>query len=572
MPATTPRIGPPPTNELGAPGVFSWSGWLETWEDTKELTFPLSLKVYDRIRRSDSQVTAMIAAADLPILGTRWSLDGDGCDPRVVQAAAAEFGLDLPTREVRRRRRRGTGIVWRDVIRHALLCRPFGFMPFEQVYGVGPPGPGQEGTGLPATMYHVAKLAPRMPRSITGIDVAPDGGLIGVRQMVPVATGPGASTGRAGSHVAPVRLEERLLERDRLVMFVNDREGGDWTGRSILRATYGHWLIKVALMKLGPMIAERNGMGVPVVYYGDGTDRAEALEYAKGFRAGDEAGAALPEGKMRAELLGVTGSLRDELPLLKYHDEAIGRSALAMFLNLGHDNGARSLGETFVDYFLKAETATLGHLEDTLTEYVVRDWVEANYGADEPYPVVKADELAADQAPTAEALGALVAGGILSADAGLEDEIRRRYRLPALPEDHPRRTGGPATPPAGGAQLPTDPGPAAAPPSPADVAGDLLKQVNAAAALIRSGFAPDKALEAVGLDPIEHLGLLPVTVQKPEQPVAGLAEAPTAVDVARAFLAADQVPARPTEPGTIAERAAAVAQRAAALAAAHAAE
>lgn len=43
-------------------------------------------------------------------------------------------------------------------------------------------------------------------------------------------------------------------------------------------------------------------------------------------------------------------------------------------------------------------------------------------------------------------------------------------------------------------------------------------QVNMAGTLIRSGFDPGDALQAVGLDPIEHLGLLPVTVQPPKNP------------------------------------------------------
>ena len=462
MPAITPsRVGPPPTTELGAPGVLSWAGWLDTWEDTAELVFPLSLKVYDRMRRSDSQVDAVQKAADLPILGTRWTLDGAGCDARVVRAVSAELGLELGRDGAARRRRRGEGVVFRDVLRHALLCRPFGFMPLEQVYAAGPPGPGQEDAGL-RTMFHLRKLAPRMPRSITGIDVAPDGGLIAVRQMV---------TTSGGTNARPGVTREVAIPADRLVMFVNDREGGDWTGRSILRSSYGHWLIKVALMKLGPMIAERNGMGVPVVYYSADTDRAEALEFAKGFRAGDEAGAALPDGKMRAELMGVTGTLRDELPLLKYHDEAIGRSALAMFLNLGHDNGARSLGDTFVDYFLAAEAATIGHLEDTLTEYVVRDWVEANYGPDEPYPLVRADELVADSAPTAEAVAALVTAGILTADPDLEDDLRRRYRLPPVPEAF-RRTGPAAPPTPPGPDPSIDPDHAGDPGTPAEAPQD----------------------------------------------------------------------------------------------------
>lgn len=61
-------------------------------------------------------------------------------------------------------------------------------------------------------------------------------------------------------------------------------------------------------------------------------------------------------------------------------------------------------------------------------------------------------------------------------------------------------------------------GPAADDGNAADTADDLAKRVSAAAALIRSGFDPAAALEAVGLDPVKHLGLLPVTVQRPAEP------------------------------------------------------
>jgi len=47
-------------------------------------------------------------------------------------------------------------------------------------------------------------------------------------------------------------------------------------------------------------------------------------------------------------------------------------------------------------------------------------------------------------------------------------------------------------------------------------APDLTEQVNAASTLVRSGYDPQAALAAVGLDPIAHLGLLPVTVQPVE--------------------------------------------------------
>jgi HK97 family phage portal protein len=58
--------------------------------------------------------------------------------------------------------------------------------------------------------------------------------------------------------------------------------------------------------------------------------------------------------------------------------------------------------------------------------------------------------------------------------------------------------------------------PDAAPVSTARTADETAKLVGAAGALIRAGFEPEAALQAVGLNPIQHLGLLPVTVRQEE--------------------------------------------------------
>ena len=50
-------------------------------------------------------------------------------------------------------------------------------------------------------------------------------------------------------------------------------------------------------------------------------------------------------------------------------------------------------------------------------------------------------------------------------------------------------------------------------------ADDIQRLITAATALIRAGFDPQASLAAVGLDPIEHLGLLPVTVREDEKQV-----------------------------------------------------
>lgn len=65
-------------------------------------------------------------------------------------------------------------------------------------------------------------------------------------------------------------------------------------------------------------------------------------------------------------------------------------------------------------------------------------------------------------------------------------------------------------------------------------ADELLKRVNVAKGLIQYGFAPMAALMAAGLDPIQHLGLLPTTLQSPEKVDADADAALAAADEAGA--------------------------------------
>ncbi len=401
---------------IGAPGQLL----VDSTEETAELRFPESAIVYDRMRKTDGQHAAVLRAAMLPLQRTAWRLSGGDVNPKVMAFVESELGL---AGRAGRQRRRGQGVVWSEHLRLAMLQLVFGFMPFEQVYVVGPPSAGQE--GLSGDVAHLRKLAPRLPRTLTQTPrVERDGGLAGIVQTV---------AGAAADKLAGTSAGEAFIPVDRLAMFVHEREGADWTGTSIFRASYKHWLIKDGLLRLGPMVAERNGMGVPVVYFTEEADRKAALDIATRVRAGADSGAALKNG-MKLDLVGVSGSTRDELPLIRYHDEAAGRSTLAMFLNLGHDRGSQSLGETFADFFVMSLDAVADSIAETTTEHVIRDLVELNFGPDEAYPVLLADPIGAEATPTAEALKSLSDAGLLgSIDPDLVGEVRRRYGLPALP-------------------------------------------------------------------------------------------------------------------------------------------
>lgn len=406
-------------SEIGSGGTYAPQGFLQQLsEDTAELRWPNSVVVYDRMRRTDGQVGGDLRAIGMPIRRTAWKVQaGDDVDPAVTQFV--ETNLGLTPESDGRRRDPGQHVSWDDFLRHALLSLVFGHMFFEPVYQIGPPTPGQPLLDQGRQYAQLAKLAPRLPRSLVGIDIDDHGELAGIRQWVTRADG---------------MSDVKRIPRAQLVPVINDREGSDWSGTSILRTAYKHWLLKEMLERVGAMAVERNGMGLPVVGFPADGDRQTALAMATQARAGEQSGIAFPVG-YSFDLVGVKGTLVDPLPQIAYHDQAIGRAVLAMFLNLGHDTGARSLGETFVDFFTISLNAVIAAFEETATEEIVRPLVELNFGPGTAYPEIVGNELTPQSPLTADALGALVTAGVITPDSELEEDVRRRFGLPALPDE-----------------------------------------------------------------------------------------------------------------------------------------
>jgi hypothetical protein len=499
-----PEVGVTGGLAINAEAKGAVSYIVEPLDPNPDLHFPASIGVYDEMRTTDGQVGSLLSAINLPILAARWTLQGANVRPEIMNFVKAELGLEVPDEALERRR--GNGIVWLDHLETALLALPFGFMPFEQVYEAGPPAAGQESLGVP-TLLHLRKLGPRLPRTISQIHVGRDGGLAGISQPP----------------LDPKAKDDIFIPVERLVYYCHKREGADWSGRSILRTVYKNWMIGDKILRLSGQIIERNGMGIPVVYYDQSkVSKEEADALGAGLRAGANASASLPDGGAKVELLGVTGQTVDPLPHMKYHDEKIAESALAMFKTLGHDSGARSLGDTFVDIFTQAVQSIANYFARVATEHIIRDLVEINFGPEEPYPTLTPGDLSANRAITTTALKELVDAGIIRPDDKLEAFMRATTGLPAADTRTTRD---------GAAALAADP------------ADDLLKRANFAGTMIRSGFDPTEAMTAAGLDPIKHLGLLPVTLQPP----AAGTDLNNAVDPAAATAGPQAAPAQLAE-------------------------
>lgn len=434
------------------------------FNEIPELRADLALAVYERMIRTDSQVIAIMQAVKLPVLRTKWRVKPAGASSEVVEFVARNLGLPIEGADedvVSRSRGRFT---WSQHLEQSLTFLDYGHSFFEQVYR------------LEGGRYNLHKLAPRPQNTITDIEVARDGGLVGIRQ-------------------SGCRMSVRQL-----VAYRYRNAPGDWRGQSMLRPAYKNWIIKDKLLRVQAQVMERNGMGIPVYTGGpQEDDLTEGQKMANEYRAGDSSGAAVPfEAKL--ELKGVAGNLPDIGAVIQYHDEAIGRAALTHFLNLGNAAGSWALGTAFSDFFTMTLQTVAERVAATANAHIVEDLVDLNFGPDEAAPRLVFEEIGARQVADANSLTTLINAGVITPDSALETDTRYKLGLPAKPASsvEPEAT-----------QMSAE---------------DVSRNILSAGTLIRSGFAPQAALEAVGLDPIDHLGLLPVTVQKALDPDGGVDE------------------------------------------------
>lgn len=132
-----------------------------------------------------------------------------------------------------------------------------------------------------------------------------------------------AASAFSSNSASPAQGDAASLDVDRLVVYVNEKEGGNWTGISLLRPNK-YWLLKDRLLRVQAVTVERNGTGIPVyksspVPEGIAYDQQKARmhleaeisageDIALNLRSGETAGASIPAGA-DLKLLGVTGSL-----------------------------------------------------------------------------------------------------------------------------------------------------------------------------------------------------------------------------------------------------------------------
>ena len=429
--STTPR---PATREIGYTRIGQsgnlWWPFFQDDEETPELRWPESVKVYSRMFK-DSQVLSVSSAVSLPIRSTGWYVEPNGAGAEIVTFVAEDLGLPVRGMDVEppiRTRDRFSFSEHLDVALDALI---YGHAVFEQVYRLDESGKA-----------HLRKLAERPQWTISDWKIANDGGLVSVEQY-PI--------GQIIPEPMPV---------DRLVVYSNRKRGGAWVGRSILRAAYKPWLLKDLVLRIQAQVADRNGLGgptyiappLPTGYQGPAAEQwleeqiAAGQKLAEELRSGENAGAALANGAT-LESRGVVGNLPDLDKQIRYYDEQIARGALANFLSLGGENsrGSYALGETFENFFQQSLQATAQAIATTFNQHVVEDLVDINWGPGTRAPKVVCDDIGSRHPVTAQAVYQLVSCGALLPEPALEEYLRTTYGLPPKAPYTPKPSSSAAT-------------------------------------------------------------------------------------------------------------------------------
>ncbi len=355
VPATKPSIPLKksfPTKEIGDSGTRMTKGIIGD-DYNANLQGAQAIKVYDEMRKSDGTVRAAMLVTSLPVRRAKWFVDP--ASQETEDKDVAQFVSNALFEWLDRS--------WDDVVREALLMLPFGVMLFEKVYGI------KEHDGK--TYVSIEKLAPRLPKSIQQWELSD--GTFGVQQIMQL----GGIAEIPGS---------------KLLIFVNEREGDNWWGTSMLRAAYRHWYHKDKFYKIDAVAFERQGLGVPMITMPDAyteSDERKAITSASNLRAAESGYLILPPG-YKAEFMNMGSSTtRDPQNSINHHNKEILQSVLAQFLELGQTSsggGSRALSEDQSDLFLKAMESIATNIISVINKDLIPELVDMNFDGITMYP------------------------------------------------------------------------------------------------------------------------------------------------------------------------------------------
>ena len=415
-------------DEYGVTGTENFGGYIRREDFNPELDdFQRAVVIFEKMRRTDSQIRAMLQVIKLPLRGATWTAipppGGDPVDQQIADFVnAALFDDDAMLTS------------WDYVLRHLLMQLDFGFSVLEKVWRVDEDG-----------FYKLKKLAPRLPKTIREWHTHRDGRLRAVVQYAPVpfaTESPRQGAQRTSTYHTSVSYQYLTIPAEVLVVSSFEREGDNYEGWSILRTVYRNWWFKDQAYHIEGVGLDRFGVGIPVAELEDGhnlnTGDLETLrEVLKAIRSNERAYlVAPPHVKFRILPDGGTAGAAGERAVrwIEHHDQQIARNVLAGFLTMGTDpHGTLGFGSRLTDMFVSSLNGVAKGIGGDLKHQVVKELCTLNFDMTRrQLPSVVAQDLEnVDLSNIIEAMAKLANVTITPTDDD-ESLMRKMMNLPPL--------------------------------------------------------------------------------------------------------------------------------------------
>ena len=407
MPTNTPAItdprkkgaiqGSPPaprpprtTKEIGDASLM-FNGIISGQEYNPKLKGTARIQQYDEMRLGDAHVAASLKVIKLPLLSATWDVEpgGPGRENQKIADWIKEQLFNGPTR------------TWQENLTNILQHLDYGVMPFEKVYKFLPDG-------------HIGlhKLAVRHPRTISRWEI--NDGENGIEQ-----------TTTNGVYQIPM---------EKMIIFVNEKEGDNWEGKSVLRPAWKHWLFKDKAELIEIMAMERHGLGVPYGKTDTGAtedDEQKLDEILRNFRANAEGYVRFPKDFEIGLLDMKANSIKNPNDFIKRCEWAIMLNVLATFMQMGSGAvGSFALFQGSNTFFLMSLEYVAKHICQTIDKYLIEDLVKMNFETD-VYPHLTYDKIGTiDVQALTTALQRGVQTGVLTVTPDIEEVLRDAMNLP----------------------------------------------------------------------------------------------------------------------------------------------
>lgn len=381
--------------EMGGTGTYIFSGILSNQDYNPDLRGWQRIKVFDEMRKGDGTCRLGLLAIKRPLTSAKWFIKpGDGEDDNGPK-----------TTIVREELFQNPNFSWTQVLNQILTFCDYGQSVFEKVMRQRVDG-----------KVGWKKFAQRLPNTIYRYTMR-DGKTPGITQILPT-----------GGDVQ--------IPQWKLLMFINELEGANYEGTSMLRPAYPHYYYKQLYYKIDAIASERQGMGVPLITVPPAAspqDKIKARKIARQMRVNQFAYLNLPEGFTFSYVDTKAKELKEVKEMVMHHDREILKAMLAHFLDLGTtQSGSFALADNQSQMFLYSEQYLANIIREQMN-IAIRELIDLNFTKTTPdqYPTLEVGRIGqTDLDKLATALFRLGQAGYIVPDEDLERELRNWFDLP----------------------------------------------------------------------------------------------------------------------------------------------